>query len=549
MAGYKETPRQKMIGMMYLVLTALLALNVSKDILNAFVIVNDSMEVTNANFDKKLADTYTQFGQKAATGGQEAEEYYKKAMTAKKLSDDLVAYILQTRADFIRLYDPEGKNFKPDTVTLRFFDAKDDYETGTNFFAGGGPGGELLKNAAGYKLMEKFQNYRKEIIALVNAEDQKAIDAQLGLKTDGYFVDAEGIKKDWVNYNFFHTIFAADIVLLNKFINEVRNAEFDVVTRLSSYVGATDFKFNAIAARVIPKKIFLFKGEPFEAEVLVAAYDTAGAPDVRYITGTDKWPGGDGGTKVNGENGMVTMSIGTGGMPYGEKKYAGVISLTNPLGVVENYPFGGSFFVQESVAVISPDKVSVLYEDLDNPVSVSVPGYPASQVSINVQGGGASYRQSAPGLFLIKPTIVTKKGDQGVLISATVKNSDGKSLNFPPRAFKVKKVPPPIVLVDKRSSGSKISLNALKRAKVSAELVDFLFEGIEYRVIGFQLNALVNGSPKKADIKGDVITSEARSNIIDKLTPGSTVQFENVQIQKIGSSKTEIVVGMYLKII
>lgn len=549
MAGYKETPRQKMVGMMYLVLTALLALNVSKDILNAFVIVNDSMEVTNANFDKKLADTYAQFGKKAATGGQEAEDYYKKAMEAKRLSDELVGYILQTRSEFIKLYDPEEKDFKADTVTLRYFEAKDDYEKGTNFFAGGGPGGELLKNAAGYKMMEKFKAYRQDMVNLVNPDHRDAMNNQIGLKTEGDFVDAEGIKKNWVDYNFYHTIFAADLVLLNKFINEVRNAEFDVVTRLSSYVGATDFKFNAIAARVIPKKVFLFKGESFEAEVLVAAYDTASVPDVRYITGTDKWPGGDGGTKVNGENGIVMMNIGTGGMPYGEKKYAGVISLTNPLGVVEDYPFGGSFFVQESVAVISPDKVSVLYEDLDNPVSVSVPGYSAAQVTINVQGGGASYRQSAPGLFLIKPTIITKKGEQGVLISATVKNADGKAMNFPPRAFKVKKVPPPVVLVDKRSSGSQISLNALKRAKVSAELVDFLFEGIEYRVIGFQLNALVNGSPKKADIKGDVITPEARANIIDKLTPGSTVQFENVQIQKIGSTRTEIVVGMYLKII
>lgn len=544
MAGYKETPRQKMIGMMYLVLTALLALNVSKDILNAFVIVNDSMEVTNANFDKKLADTYAQFGKKAATGGQEAEDYYKKAMEAKRLSDELVGYILQTRSEFIKLYDPEEKDFKADTVTLRYFEAKDDYEKGTNFFAGGGPGGELLKNAAGYKMMEKFKAYRQDMVNLVNPDHRDAMNNQIGLKTEGDFVDAEGIKKNWVDYNFYHTNFAADLVLLNKFINEVRNAEFDVVTRLSSYVGATDFKFNAIAARVIPKKVFLFKGEPFEAEVLVAAYDTAVAPDVRYITGTDKWPGGPGGIKVNGDKGLVVMDIPTGGMPYGEKKYAGVISLTNPLGVVEDYSFGGSFFVQESVAVISPDKVNVLYEDLENPVSVSVPGYPSEKVSVNVQGGGASFKQSTPGVYMIKPTNTTP-----VTISVTVKSDDNKAINFPAKQFKVRKVPPPTVIVADRFSGGAVTIDALKRARLTAVLQDFLFEGLEYDVIGYQLNANVNGERRKQDIKGDAIPADVRANIIEKLRTGATVQFENIQVRRKGSSKTEIVSGVYLNIL
>lgn len=544
MAGYKETPRQKMIGMMYLVLTALLALNVSKDILNAFVIVNDSMETTNSNFDKKLADTYAQFGKKAATAGKEAEEYYRKAVEAQRLSDEMVDYILKVRSEFIKLYEPDPKKLNPDTVTLRFFVAKDDYEKGTNFFTGGGPTGSLAKNAAGYKMAAKFSEYRQAIIQLVKPEHQEAMDAQIGLKTEGDFKDAEGIKKDWVNYNFYHTIFSADFVLLNKFINEVRNAEFDVVTRLSSYVGATDFKFNAVAARVIPKKVFLFKGEPFEAEVLVAAYDTAVAPDVRYVTGTDKWPGGNGGTRINGERGMVMMDIPTAGMQFGERKYAGVITLTNPLGEVKDYDFGGSFFVQESVAVISPDKVSVLYEDLENPVSVSVPGYPAERVDISIQGGGATYKQISAGQFMIRPTNTSP-----VTITVNVKKDDGKSQSFPPRQFKVRKVPPPTVIVADRFSGGSVTLDALKRARLSAVLQDFLFEGLEYDVIGFQLNANVNGERRKQDIKGDAIPADVRANIIDKLRTGATVQFENIQVRRKGSTKTDIVSGVYLNIL
>ncbi len=542
MAGFKETPRQKMIGMMYLVLTALLALNVSKDILNAFVIVNDSMEVTTANFEKKLADTYTQFGQKAATAGDEAEAYYQKAIEAKRLSDEAIAYIQDTRFKLIKLYDPE--NQRPDTVTLRWFESKDDYEKGTNFFIGS-VGGDLTKKSAGDEMMRKFQEYRAAMISLVKPEHQEAMANQIGLKTEGKFMDAEGVSKDWSNYNFYHTIFAADMVLLNKFINEVRNAEFDVVTRLSSYVGATDFKFNAIAARVIPKKEFLFKGEVFEAEVLVAAYDTIAAPDVRYITGTDKWPGGSGGTKVAGENGMVMMKIGTAGMAFGERKYAGVISLMDPMGEPVEYNFGGSFFVQESVAVISPDKVSVLYEDLDNPVSVSVPGYPAEKVIVNATGGGVGTpKPNGAGQFLFKPTNTTP-----VTITVSIRKEDGKVSEMSSKIFKVRKVPAPTIVMANRQNGGSVSIDALKRSELKAVLIDFLFDGLEYDVLSFDLSTTVNGERVKRNVSGAFIPADVRTNVIDRLRSGSTVHFENIQVRRKGSTKAEIVSGFYLNIL
>jgi len=89
MAGYKETPRQKMIGMMYLVLTALLALNVSKQMLDAFIVVNETMENTNTNFNRKLDNTISKFRVQYQMNPNKVGPYWERAQKARKLSETL----------------------------------------------------------------------------------------------------------------------------------------------------------------------------------------------------------------------------------------------------------------------------------------------------------------------------------------------------------------------------------------------------------------------------------------------------------------------------
>ncbi len=93
MAGYKETPRQKMIAMMYLVLTALLALNVSKDILEAFLVVNESIETTNTNFSSKNETTLSKFKQQYEMNQAKVGPFWTKAQEAAAISHDIINYI------------------------------------------------------------------------------------------------------------------------------------------------------------------------------------------------------------------------------------------------------------------------------------------------------------------------------------------------------------------------------------------------------------------------------------------------------------------------
>jgi len=218
MAGYKETPRQKMIAMMYLVLTAMLALNVSKDIIQAFVTVNESMEQTNNSFDKKLRETYSKFESQATIGGASAKEWYDKALIAKKLSDSLVNYLNHMKNELIVFSDRSIKTLEQaDTTPLIRIKAKDNFDDPTRFFLGT----DVSKGKA-EDLKRVFKDYKEKMTQLVKDEDHPKL--QLGLITEGKFRDEYGAVQTWEKHYFYHTILSADLVILNKYIAEVRNA-------------------------------------------------------------------------------------------------------------------------------------------------------------------------------------------------------------------------------------------------------------------------------------------------------------------------------------
>ncbi|HQN97826.1 MAG TPA: hypothetical protein PKU86_00090, partial [Bacteroidales bacterium] len=175
MAGYKETPRQKMMAMMYLVLTAMLALNVSKDIIQAFVTVNESMEQTNESLHKKLSDSYSKFESQATIGGQSAKDWYQKALIAKNLSDSLVNYLEHMKNELIVFSDRSIKTLEQaDTTPLVRIKAKDNFDDPTRFFLGT----DVSKGKA-EEMKRVFKDYKEKISQLVKEEDRPKL--RLGL--------------------------------------------------------------------------------------------------------------------------------------------------------------------------------------------------------------------------------------------------------------------------------------------------------------------------------------------------------------------------------
>jgi gliding motility-associated protein GldM len=552
MAGAKETPRQKMIGMMYLVLTAMLALNVSKEILEAFVSVNENMVTTNKNFDEKLNDTYTQFSNMAATD-KAAVKWYNYALEAKTLSDSLVNYLIRTRSEVILRCEPRNEAYYNDEtgkvnwdslnlVSLNQLKALDDYSTPSNYFLGEG---DLLPGEA--KIMkEKFEEYRNNILKTVKDDDAKKI--KIGLRTDGKFKNRVTHEQmNWENYMFYHTILAADVVILNKYIAEVRNIEFEILTKLMSYVGAEAFKFNKIEAKVIPEKRNVFSGDEYKAQILVAAFDTTESPKVSYRMGIDSLTSAmmANATSVIGDQGIVNIGIPTNSLGLGEKKFAGVIFIKDPVNPdkFKQYPFSSSFNVSEPAATIAADAVNVFYAGIPNPLSISIPNVPPSDIICQKVSGSAviTQRNGNGALYYVKPTEdkPTSKIKYDPIILQASARIDGQLVSMGKKEFRVIEAPSPSITIAggyKNNSPASRSELANYRAKnpafITANPKDPLFESPDfiYTVESYEVSYNAGGYINTERVSGNGVSPGLR-NIILARSPSETLTFKNIRIK------------------
>jgi len=520
MAGYKETPRQKMIGMMYLVLTAMLALNVSKDILDAFILINNSLELTNTNFAKKNDLSYSVFKQQLALSPEKVRPFYDKAMKAKGYSEELIKYINERKYEMISLV--EGISVaEAGKLKLEEVQAKDNYDRPTNYWVGSSQDGSQGKAR---ELKGKINDFRQKMYGLLDENQKKNIN--LGMETEGTFTDKTGEKLNWEMNNFYHIVLAAQITNLSKMVNEVRNAEFDVISALYSGISSSDFKFDKISAKVVPKSQIVMVGDNFEAEIFVAAYDTKDNPEIIVGDDIDTLT-----LKISGAEKPVETANGLGVLKVpataeGKKTYGGVIKVISPGGQQVSYPFKGEYFVQKPSATVAPTKMNVFYIGVDNPVSVSVPGVPPEQVTASMTGGTIRPQkgQDATGNWthIVRPDAGARESE--IRVTA---NIDGKPRAMGTAKFRVRRVPDPVPYIANTREGN-ISAAALVAAGgIIPRLENFEFD-MNFTITSFTMSISVPGG----DIQDDRSTSNRLSStmvqMLQRARRGQRVWFENI---------------------
>ncbi len=495
MAGYKETPRQKMIAMMYLVLTALLALNVSKQILDAFVVVNESMEITNKNFSEKLETTYSKFKVQYQLNPEKVKPYWTKAQVAQKLSADLSHYVDSLKYTLIKITDGMDSYEAATKVELKNAKRIDNYDRGTTFFIGSAHDGS---NGEARKLKDKIEDYKRQLLLLVDAKYRATV--KLGMNTEGPFYDMDGKKQNWEMHNFYRTILAADVTLLNKIKAEVFNAEFDIVNNLMSSISAEDFKYDKIDARVIPKSRYVFLGDEYEAEIVVAAYDTKSNPMVSYMLGSDTLTPANfkNATALTSENGVVRLKL--AGSGEGLKKYAGIIKLISPMGDTLTFHFKDEFIVAKPGLTISPTKMNVFYVGVDNPVDISVPGSPERVIpSITV---GKIRSEGKNWIVYDLP-----KGTKEAVVNVSAVFS-GKTKSMGNSTFRLKRVPDPDAKIAGKNSGFIAKNLLLASPYVLCEMpVGFDFD-LKFSVISFSFVTDQGGDITTIKVNGNKFNSE-----------------------------------------
>ena len=382
MAGGKISPRQKMINMMYLVLTALLALNISKDMLKAFAKVNNSLKSNLSNINDQSDVLYSKFSDAAEYAPSKVGPQFQIADSVKNVAEDFRAYV-QELSDL--LIEKTG-GYKDDGVELAGADNK---SVVSNIM--------LLKpNFKGKEFREKMNNYRDYLLGLdivANNEELKNIISS-SFNTDDFKKDDKMVSWEYGTFN--NVPLIAVLTFLSQYQVDASTIESKIVENLYASVSADDMKFTSAAAQVISPKNYVMEGDSFRAEISIAAFDSTSKPlilvtDV-FIGDSADYSFADTIPQNQIYNGKGFYNIPAAGI--GTQKRAAKIILATDKGNIE-YEKIFDYQVAKPMAVVSPTKMNVFYKGVPNPIDISVPGF--SPDDLQVSGQGVSIKKIKPG--------------------------------------------------------------------------------------------------------------------------------------------------------
>jgi gliding motility-associated protein GldM len=465
-----------MIGMMYLVLTAMLALNVSKDILDAFVVVNDAMVETNTNFESKVNQSYALFDKAEESEPAKAKPFNDKAKQIRKIANEMADYIANVKYEMHAMVDGITLE-QAQTMSLHELEGKDNYTKPSQYFMG------QSENGKAFEMHQKIIEFKDQIRKIIENPDYEI----KGLNTEGPFFNANKEKESWEKHNFDHIVAAASYTLLNKMIGEIKNIEFEVVNHLFSAIDAGSMKFDNVTAQVVPNSKIVFSGGAYEADIFVAAYDSRQNPTVYWKMGRDSVSQSELASleKIEGENGKVILKIPTSGV--GDQKFAGMIAIQGPDGM-EYRHFKSSYSVTRPSAAIAADKMNVLYADIPNPVSIAAPVAPER---LRISWGGASATSKGAGTYDV--SVPSSMAGRDITISVAA-DLDGRSQTMGSAVFRVKRVPEPTIFLGANIQGGRqpkdlILANPLVTAQMSS---DFNFQ-LRWNVLSYKVTFVRNG--------------------------------------------------------
>nr|WP_321406106.1 gliding motility protein GldM [uncultured Carboxylicivirga sp.] len=497
-----ETPRQKMIGMMYLFLTAMLALNVSGELLQAFQLVDNSIQQSTKAVDNKNNQLYAAFEAAETANPAKVKENHAKAQKIREAADSLANRIQKIKLLMMRTADPSPE------ATLENYKGIENQDIAAQIMItekGGERSEELKKEIIAYKDL---------LVAQVETEDTaliKTITNSLSTEDVEEKKKGEVTKKPWESQLFEHLPLSASFALLSSIQSNVRSTQADVVAYLLSKVDEGSYKFNKVEQIVIPRSDVVIKGGEYYAEMLIAATDTLQPPTYSI----------EGYNAEILENGRGVLRIPANSI--GKKTWRGNIIFKDPNGVDKSYPISHEYEVVQPNVVISPTKMNVFYEALDNPVEISVPGIASSQIRVSMTN--ASYNKKG-NEFIVKPQAGKAGGKSIITVSADI---NGQTRRLGSQEFRIKRVPNPTAMVAGLGDGDKIRKNLLLAAGyVTAEMgEDFDFD-LKFKVTQFSI-----GTYRKGFYTNEVSNSnkftEAQENLLKGLAPGNKVYIEDIR--------------------
>lgn len=466
----RMSPRQKMINLMYIVLTAMLALNVSSDVLNGFTLVEDGLKRTNSNVSDRNAALYMQLEEFTLQNPQKGKPWLDKAADVRRQTLSLYKYIDSLKLAIVR--DADGVDGKVDNILNQ-----DNLEASSKV---------MVTYGNGAKLERRLAAYRKYIAAYI-ADPKKQAAIQKALATEPVLQKGSMIKVPWVSGMFENMPVVASVTLLSKLQNDLLFAEGEALQTLVASVDAGDVRVNKLDAFVIPNSKLVMRGGKYSADIVLAAVDTTQRPAI-FVNGRQLPANTRTYEFMAGQTGTFT--------------YSGYLDVTRGDGTTSRYPFQSDYTVIEPTATVSATMMNVLYAGINNPISISVPGVAQNAVSATMTNGSLTRSGDH---WNAHPTRV---GAECVItVTATL---EGRSQTVSTSTFRVRKLPDPTAYIAYKDSkgnenhykGSKPFAKSLLLAAngLDAAIDDDLLN-VHYSVVDFEtivFDSMGNAMPEKS---------------------------------------------------
>ncbi len=545
----KETPRQKMIGMMYLVLMAMLALNVSNQVLDAFTVLNDGLSKTKHSIEETNKILIANFKKEYELNEQKVVTWYYLANEVKRKADSIVNFIDEKKLEIlIAAQEDTALIFAHGHLSMDDIKGKDKTDPPAIVMIGDN------NDKAGSLLKSKVNSYKEFLLndALsASAKEGLRRSIEKSLETNDRVKHGEST--DWARSRFEHLPQSGVLSIMTGIQINVRNAEAEVLKYLYNKIDEGTFKFTNLDATVIPNSSYIIRGNQYNAEVFIAARDSTAIPRIHVAESKNPYDS----VEMTEEPGRyryfknpdltyetILADKITGkaiykkpGNSLGSKYWGGIIELIGPAGDTIARPFKRSYMVAEGAVTVAPTKMNVFYLGVDNPVDISVAGVKPELVSVGITNGKIIKRGNS---YIVNPR---RRGNSNVTVYATI---DGVKRQMGIKEFRVKQVPDPVGKVMGKKSGGIGKQELLAQIGVEADLENFVFD-IKYRVTQFTVSASIQGF-RKDEISKSYKFTEAQKNLIESLPKGKKVYIEEIKaVGPDGSTRSLPAIALLLK--
>ena len=500
---------------MYIVLTAMLALNVAAEVLDAFKVVNISLLETFKVVDMKNAQVYARFEQAMAENATRVREWKEKADQVKLKTDNFITYISSIKEELATKsgYKTIGPNVLLDQEDFYLVTMAEDTIVLTKPDDLNVPSEFLITQKKATDLKEEIEKYRAELISLIDESDTELIHTvKSALDTSDPPVNYRegGESKSWETEHFLDKPLVAILTLLSKIQIDVKNSEANLINYLFSQIDAGSFLFNKLGAQVIPNSNVILQGDEYVADVFLAAEDTTQQPEILINN-----------REVPVKDGKATYRIKTS--EPGVFSWSGLIKYKTPGGVIKSYPFRQEYQVTQPSVTMSATRMNVFYRGLDNPFDVGAGGIPHENLEVTMTNGKVLQRGDA---FIIQPNELDEQGRRTTVTVHAKIGNERRLLGS--TNWRVKRVPDPIAKIAGQAGGSIRKERLLAEDGVLAELEDFDFD-FKYTVTQFRVEiSAAGGYVNFFESPSNRFTDEQK-NQFRRLNPNSLIYIANIK--------------------